>query len=223
MRSREELDHEIQQELKEQMSRTPSEAQAYVSIGYRAMIDLEEEKAILAFERAAQVQRDLASPHQFLGLIHADRGEDERAIEYFRHCIELECEGLDPAIEEENPYYHMGWCLENLNQLEAAERILRQGTKQVSSHYRTYLRLGRLYHRQAKYEAAVAVYEAALEAISTHTRKPVGDDLLGVIEGAEIIGKLVKEEEKSLVRMFELNLLRARSGQSYQALSGHDL
>ncbi len=216
--SRDQVEHEIQAELDEQLSRSPSVAQAYVSIGYRAMIDLNEEKAIQAFQKAAHAEPDLASPHQFLGLICADKGEDETAVKHFQHCIKLSCNGLDLAITEENPYYHMGWCLENLNQFEAAETILIEGIKKVPSHYKTYLKLARLYHQQGKYEAAVTIYEAALDAISAHTQEPPGDNVLDVIEGADIIRKLVKEEKESILRTIELNLRRARSGHSYQEI-----
>lgn len=168
MEPREDLEGLIQEKFQESLSQGGSPAEAYFGVGHWAMIEEESDKAILAFEKSIAADPRYTLSHHFLGIVYADMGENEKAIQYFQKCIALGCRGIDPKIQEENSYYHMGWCYEDLGRLEEAKAAFRQGITHVPRHYEGYRRLGRLLQKQEAYAEAATVYQQALEICAQH-------------------------------------------------------
>jgi tetratricopeptide (TPR) repeat protein len=153
----------VEREFARRLVEVKSPASAYFGVGYSAMIEGEYDRACIAYAKAVDHAPNNALYRHMLGLTYADLSNCEKAIDYFKKAIELNCNGLTVQIPEENPYYHLGWCLEDLGKVEEAERAYRQSIEHVPGHYDSYLRLGRLYHRAGKFEQAVNVYQAAYD------------------------------------------------------------
>src|SRR5438067_235907 len=122
--TREELEAIVEQEYRERLSRDSSPTGAYWGVGRLAAMDEELEKAILAYQKA---------------------------IDCFQKCIDLQCQGLQIRIEEDNPYFHLGWCYADLGNFAKAEEVFKKGLELLPAHYNAYLRLARLYYAQERW------------------------------------------------------------------------
>jgi tetratricopeptide (TPR) repeat protein len=169
-----ELEAIVAAEVRTKMSAGVLLADAYFSVGYCARLDWDYPKAIYALSKAIAIHPENALYLQALGIAYADSNENGKAVECFRACLSLECRGLTVELEEENPYFHMGWCLEDLGRLDEAEQVYREGLKNVPSHYQGFLRLGQLLQCRLKFDEAVAVYESGIGSCEMHNPKALG-------------------------------------------------
>jgi tetratricopeptide (TPR) repeat protein len=172
-----ELEKIIDEEYHHKRASAPTSAWVSFSVGYAAMIDDELEKACLALKKSIELDPSNTLAHQILGLVYANSGENEKAIDCFKQCIDFECRGLTLEIEEENPYFHMAWCFEDMRNLEAAENAYRKDIESCPLHYNGYFRLAKLYHTQGNFEEAKRVYEQALSACKRHSPQLLGTPL----------------------------------------------
>lgn len=166
MEERDELKRQIEIELQEELRLVHEPFQAYFGVGDRAMVEGEIEKAILALEKCIALKPKYTLGLQTLGVAYAETGRTEAAIECFTRCIDLGCEDLILQVVEENPFYQLAWCFEELGEPEKAAQTYAQGLVRYPQDYRAYLRLGRLQQGQGRYEEAAAVYQRAIEAAS---------------------------------------------------------
>lgn len=126
-----ELEAIIDAEVSAKVSAGVQPADAYFHVGYSARLDGDYPKAIVALSKAVAIHPNYALYLQALGIAYADSDGNGKAVECFRACLSLECRGLTIELEEENPYFHMGWCLEDLGRPDEATQVYREGLKQV--------------------------------------------------------------------------------------------
>ena len=118
----------------------------------------------MAFQLASESDPGNTQAHQMLGIAYADLGQNHKAIRRFKECVRLGCRGLDPEIEEENPYYHLGWCFEDLGYSKAAEKALRGCIEVAPCMFAGHVRLGRLHQDSGKFGLACETYSRGIEA-----------------------------------------------------------
>ncbi len=192
----------VETKIRERLRAESNPVLAYFDVGYEALIEGEHERALLCFRKCLELDPDFGLARQAMGILYAELGNDGEAIRCFQACIDAGCKGIDPAIEEENPYFHMGWCHENLGDPLAAEQAYKKGLERVPQHYKTHLRLGAMYHRQHRYEEAIRSYEAAIEACNQMPMGFFSQDSYEASKQRKIDAILV-------------NLQRARNGEDY--------
>ena len=168
---------------------------AFFGVGYGARLELEYEKAELALRKCTTLDPTYTLGFQILGVLYAEVKQNAKAIECFRRVLELECKGIDPEIEEENPFFYMGMCYEAIGGLEDAKIAYSKSIESSPRHYESFLRLGRIYHEQNDYLQAIQVYENALVTCRRYEPKFL---------------------DRILLRGIRLNLDRARNKQSYK-------
>jgi tetratricopeptide (TPR) repeat protein len=100
-----ELEILIEAEANAKISAGALPALAYFSIGYSARIEQDYPKAIIALHQAMVLQPDNAMYPQALGIAYADAGDNGKAVECFRRCLELRCRGLYVEIPKDNPIF----------------------------------------------------------------------------------------------------------------------
>lgn len=190
-----ELEVLVETEASVKISAGTLPAVAYFSIGYSARIEQDYPKAIVAFHKAMALQPENAMYPQALGIAYADASDNINAVECFRRCLHLKCQGLNMEIPEENPYFHLGWCLEDIGRLDEAEKSYEDSIKRVPSHYEAYLSLGRLLQSRLKLDEAIKVYQSGLAYCTERNPK--------------MIRRLIMKD-------IHYNLERARSGLGYE-------
>lgn len=213
----EELPSELDNRLREKLSPEGNHVVAYCSVGYEAMINEEYDIAILAFKKSLELDPTYVPAYQFMGIAYADSGRNEEAIQCFKKCVESGLQGIDPEIEEENPFFHMAWCYEQLGQDEEAANSYRKSLETVPAHGRSFFRLARLYHRRHQYSEATRVYQAGIAACGG-AAEPVPSSPLDADERrlAERMRRVVQKGTQILVEQMERNLRRAVNRQSFE-------
>lgn len=164
----------IDKEASEKVAAGVQLADAYFSVGYTARLDQDYSKAISALLKAIALRPDNALYYQALGIAYADSGENVKAVDSFRKCLALGCQGLSIELSEENPYFHLGWCLEDLGRLDEAEEMYGEGIRRVPSHYEGYHSLGRLLQSRLKFDQAMEVYSSGLTYCKNNNPKALG-------------------------------------------------
>lgn len=190
-----ELEIQIEAEANAKMSAGTLPALAYFSVGYRATLEGDYRKAITALQHAMVLEPENAVHPQALGIAYADAGDNAKAVECFRRCLELGCRGLQLEVPEDNPYFHLGWCLEDIGQLDEAEKIYADGVKCVPTHYESYQNLGGLLQSRLKFDQAIEVYQSGLTFCAGRDPK--------------MLGRLILKD-------MQHNLERARRGLGYE-------
>lgn len=84
-----ELEEQIEAEASAKISAGALQAVAYFSIGYSARIEQDYPNAIIALHNASALDPDNAMYPQALGIAYADAGDNGKAVECFRRCLEL--------------------------------------------------------------------------------------------------------------------------------------
>ena len=173
--TREELEAIVEQEYREELSRDSSPTGAYWAywgVGRLAAMGDEWEKAILAYQKAIAADPTNTMAWQHLGLAYADSKDNEKAIDCFQKCIDLQCQGLHITIEEDNPYFHLGWCYADLGNFAKAEEVFKKDLELLPAHYNAYLRLARLYYAQERWGELADLLQHALDIAAGTAKEP---------------------------------------------------
>lgn len=168
-----ELERIIEQEAQQDPSYTTNPAIAYFDVGLGARLDMEYEKAELALRKAIELDPTYALSYQILGMAYTEHAfwDREKAMECFSRVIQLGCKGTDLEIDEENPYFQLSLCYEELKKFEEAKDAYKKSIELAPHHYESYLGLGRLYHMENDYLAAVETYQKAVSVCEQYDPK----------------------------------------------------
>lgn len=172
----------IEKEFLKEVSKGKAPTWASYSVGHVAFVDQEYQKASEAFQRAVIEDANNTIAYQFLGLTFVAMGNDSRAIECFKRCIELDCANLDVSLQSENPYFHLGLCYEHQDKFEAAKAAYGEEIRVVKHHYEGYRRLGRMLQKRGDFEAARDVFEKAIIDCTNYDSRQLGSIQLKNIE-----------------------------------------
>lgn len=114
------------------------------------------EEATANCRTAAQMDSALPVVYVTLGRIHADAGNNDLAIEEFRHALELDPRSADAITG-------MAHALENAGRVPEAEDAFRKAASMRPDYWDGYNTLGLFYGRQGRYNDAIAQLDRAVE------------------------------------------------------------
>jgi tetratricopeptide (TPR) repeat protein len=140
----------------------PQFALGYAELGeaYRLKYQVElnpkwVEEASANCRKAAQMDAELPVAYVTLGRIHADAGNNDLAVEEFRHALQL-----DPRSAE--AITGMAHALENAGRLPEAEDAYRKAAAMRPDYWDGYNTLALFYDRHGRYEEAITQLERAV-------------------------------------------------------------
>ena len=135
---------------------SPNEAESYGRLGRLYQAHEYYELARQCYESAHRLDPAIADWPYYLGVFAAERGQDEKAVRYFREMARLRPE-YAPL------HLRLGDALLGLGDLEAAEVAYRQHLSHAPASAWGYLGLGKVARRRSRESSAVEVLERALE------------------------------------------------------------
>lgn len=143
--------------------------------------------------------QDKAVALTYIGIIHDDRQEYDKAIEYYKRALNY---------DKNNPliYRNLALAYRHANNPEAAIEAIRKGIGIDDKNIDNFLLLGNIFYEQGKYDDAVSQYKKALDsnpdnAAALHNLAQsyliTGDEVLGIeylkkAASADKIGKIAQ-------------------------------
>ncbi|MFQ5652773.1 MAG: tetratricopeptide repeat protein [bacterium] len=117
-----------------------------------SLVDL----AVQDCERALQIDRLLPAAHVTLGLLHAETGQYQQALEAFQQALELDSHNVDAHRGRARAFMAQG-------QLDEAEAIYKKAISLKPDYWGGYNDLGVFYFRHGRYEEAIPQFQHVVE------------------------------------------------------------
>jgi len=170
----------------------PKSYQAWYDLGYCEQALDHNAEALAAYKKSLEINSKIFETNLNLGLLLANSGERDQAINYIRAATQLQ-PGSRPEQSKEHAWLALGK-LQLPTNPAAAEQAFAEAVKLAPADPESHLSLGELYESSGKFEAAKAQYRQALTVAKGDARAQALRGLVNV----SIAAKQYDEAEKNV-------------------------
>ena len=157
--------------LSEAISADPSNPVYYYYRGVAFERSENSDKAVMDYQKAAELKPDFTMPLSRAGVIFAKKGDFEKAVEFYKKATDL-------GEKDPETFYNYGICLVNIGNSSEAKMVFEQLLTLDPNYSDAYYRLGIVYIGQGETEKAKEFLQKFIELDPENKNVPLAKEIL---------------------------------------------